>query len=80
MFKKISIYEVMGYVAIALTVIGQIVINVSVIGGQSLWLIANALYLTKAVKQSMGKAEVMRNVIMSAITFGLIILVVIGVF
>lgn len=80
MFKKANIYEVMGYVAIALTVIGQIVINVSVIGGQTLWLIANMLYLTKAVKQNMGKAEVMRNVIMSAITYGLIILVAIGVF
>jgi len=78
--KNTKVYEVMGYVAIALTVIGQIAINVSALAGQSLWMIANVLYLTKAVKQNMGKAEVVRNVIMSAITTGLIILCVIGVF
>lgn len=80
MFKKVNFYEVMGYMAIALTVIGQIVINISVIMGQIFWLIANALYLTKAIKQEMGKAEIMRNVIMSAITCGLIILAAVGVF
>ena len=80
MFKKVNFYEVMGYMAIALTVIGQIVINISVIMGQIFWLIANALYLTKAIKQKMGKAEIMRNVIMSAITCGLIILAAVGVF
>lgn len=78
--KNTKIYEVMGYVAIALTVIGQIAINVSALAGQSLWMVANVLYLTKAVKQNMGRAEIIRNVIMSAITTGLIILCVIGVF
>lgn len=80
MFKKVNFYEVMGYMAIALTVIGQIVINISVIAGQIFWLVANALYLTKAIKQEMGKAEIMRNVIMSAITCGLIVLAAVGVF
>ncbi len=80
MFKKINFYEVMGYMAIALTVIGQIVINISVIMGQIFWFVANALYLAKAIKQEMGKAEIMRNVIMSAITCGLIILAAVGVF
>jgi hypothetical protein len=75
-----KIYEIAGYVAIALTVIGQIVINMSAIAGQSLWMIANILYLIKAVKQNMGKAEIIRNVIMSAITTGLIILCALGVF
>ena len=78
--KKINIYEIAGYVAIALTVIGQIVINMSALAGQSLWMVANALYLLKAVKQDMGKAEIIRNVIMSAITTGLIILCLLGVF
>ena len=73
-------YEIAGYIAIALTVIGQIVINMSSIVGQLLWLVANALYLIKAVKQDMGKAEIIRNVIMSAITTGLIILCALGVF
>jgi len=75
-----KIYEIAGYVAIALTVIGQIVINMSAIAGQSLWMVANVLYLIKAIKQNMGKAEIIRNVIMSAITTGLIILCALGVF
>ena len=75
-----KIYEIAGYVAIALTVIGQIVVNMSAIAGQSLWMIANIIYLIKAVKQNMGKAEIIRNVIMSASTTGLIILCALGVF
>jgi hypothetical protein len=75
-----KIYEIAGYIAIALTVVGQIVINMSAIMGQSLWMVANILYLIKAVKQNMGKAEIIRNVIMSAITTGLIILCALGVF
>jgi len=73
-------YEVMGYAAIALTVIGQIVINISPIAGQGTWMVANVLYLIKAVKTNMGRAEIVRNVIMSAITTGLIILCAIGIF
>ena len=73
-------YEVMGYTAIAITVIGQIIINISPIAGQCAWMVANILYLIKATKTNMGRAEITRNVIMSAITIGLIILCVIGVF
>lgn len=73
-------FEIIGYVAIVLTVLGQIVINVSALAGQCLWMVANVLYLTKAIKTDMGRAETMRNVIMSAITAGLIILCLIGVF
>lgn len=72
--------ELAGYVAIFLTVLGQIAINIEPLWGQSLWMIANVLYLIKAVKQKMGKAEITRNIIMSAITTGLIVCCVIGVF
>lgn len=73
-------YEVLGYIGIALTVIGQIVINISPIGGQLIWFFANICFLVKAVKQKMGRAETIRNVIMLSITTGLIILCFIGVF
>lgn len=77
--KKI-ILEIFGYVAIALTVLGQILIGIDYLIGQGCWLIANALYLTKAVKQDLGKAEITRNVVMSALTVGLMILYAVGVF
>jgi hypothetical protein len=68
-----KVYEVMGFVGIALTVIGQILCVESALMGQTMWMIANVLYLTKAVKQKMGKAEIVRNVVMSAVTCGLIV-------
>lgn len=67
-----KVYEVMGFAGIALTVIGQILCVESALMGQTMWMIANVLYLTKAVKQKMGKAEIVRNVVMSAVTCGLI--------
>lgn len=73
-------FEVFGYIAIFLTVIGQVVVNINPLYGQVAWLIANALFLIKAVKQQQGKAEITRNVVMSAITAGLIGLCVLGVF
>lgn len=77
---KKSIFEILGYVAVALTVLGQILIGVDYLTGQGCWLVANALYLTKAVKQDLGKAEITRNVIMSALTIGLMILYAVGIF
>lgn len=65
--------EACGYAAIALTVIGQVVIGGNYLLGQGLWLVANGLYLIKAVKQQAGRAEIVRNVIMSALTFGLMV-------
>lgn len=78
--KKRDWMEFFGYAALALTVLGQIAVNVSALWGQGIWLVANALFLTKAVKQDLGKAEISRNVVMSALTAGLMILNFIGIF
>ena len=68
-----KIYELCGYLGIALTIIGQILIGLDYFAGQSCWLAANALYLFKAVKQQQDRAEIVRNVAMSAITLGLMV-------
>lgn len=73
-------FEVFGYIAIFLTVIGQVAVNIDPLYGQAAWMVANVLFLVKAVKQKQGKAEITRNVVMSAITAGLIGLCVLGVF
>lgn len=75
-----KIYEAMGYIGLALTVAGQVVIGINYMGGQACWLIANALYLTKAFKQDLGKAEIVRNVCMSALTAGLMVAKILGAF
>ena len=69
-----KLMEMAGYVGIALTVCGQVVVNFSAMWGQIIWLVANALFLAKAVNQNMGKAEISRNMIMLGVTIGLIIL------
>lgn len=69
----IKVMEVLGYCGIALTIIGQIAVGANYLLGQSCWLVANALFIIKAVRQKQGKAETLRNVIMLAITIGLIV-------
>lgn len=75
-----KVYEAMGYIGLALTVAGQVVIGIDYMGGQACWLVANGLYLTKAVKQDLGKAEIVRNVCMSALTTGLMVAKFFGAF
>lgn len=65
--------EILGYCGIALTIIGQVTIGASYLLGQTCWLVANTLFIIKAVRQKQGKAETIRNVIMFALTMGLII-------
>lgn len=67
-------WEWCGYAGLALTILGQCLVGIFYLAGQGCWLLANALYLTKAVKQNLGRAEVVRNCAMSAITFGLMLI------
>lgn len=74
----IKLMELCGYCGIALTIIGQITVGANYLLGQTCWLVANALFIIKAVRQKQGKAETIRNVIMLAITIGLIVAYSIG--
>ena len=74
----IKLMELCGYCGIVLTVVGQVTVGANYLLGQACWLIANALFIIKAVRQKQGKAETVRNVIMLAITIGLIIAYSIG--
>ena len=67
-------YNIMTYAAIALTIIGQIIIGSSYLCGLACWMAANVLFLIVAVGSHSSKAEIVRNVCMSAITAGLIII------
>lgn len=74
------VWEVAGYAGLALTILGQVVIGVNYLGGQGCWLVANALYLSKAYAQDLGRAEMVRNVAMSALTAGLMVAKIFGAF
>lgn len=76
--KSMNLMEIFGFVAIGLTICGQIAVNVSPLLGQGLWLVSNVLFLTKAIKQDMGRAEITRNVTMLALTVGLVALLWFG--
>lgn len=78
--KNNNFWEIAGYAGLALTIAGQVVIGINYMGGQACWLVANALYLSKAFKQDLGKAEIVRNVAMSALTAGLMIAKALGAF
>lgn len=71
---KLQNWEWCGYLGLMLTIIGQCLVGIFYLAGQGCWLLANALYLTKAVKQDLGRAEIVRNCAMFALTFGLMII------
>ena len=78
--KGINWLEGLGYCGLALTIIGQCVIGISYLCGQGCWLVANGCYLLKAIKQDIGRAEIVRNVCMSAITVSLMVIYRMGLF
>ena len=71
--KKIVTWENVQYVVLFLTVVGQILIGVNYFLGQSTWLLANAITVTRNVKLDRPRADKVQGWFMFALTFGLIV-------
>lgn len=66
-------FVVVGFAAVALTIIGQIVSPWNILLTNLLWLVANLLFLVKAIAQQADTAEKVRNVCMLAVTVGVLV-------
>ena len=67
-----------GYIILALLIIGQCIIRVSYLGGQFVYLAANALALVRCFYLNRQKADKVKEACCGAITLGLIGLYLLG--
>lgn len=65
------------YVAMAMTIIGQVTVGHSFFLGQGLFLVANLIYLMRDFKLERPKADKIKNTCFTAITLGCILLEII---
>lgn len=78
--RKQSIWENLGYVALALTIVGQILVGIIYLAGQGCWLASNAILISRNVALHRPKADMVKDCCMTAITTGLIVASLLGVF
>ena len=67
-------WDNVGYIVMALLLVGQVTVGWLFIIGQSAYLIGNVLNVVRDFKLNRPKADKIKNVCFTAITFGLIIL------
>lgn len=67
-----KVWENLQYLNLALTIGGQCLIGASYLVGQTAWLIANLIAVTRDVVLHRPAADVVRDVAMTALTAGLI--------
>lgn len=81
--KKSTARKVWGnlqYINLAMTIAGQVVIGGSYLLGQGAWLVANCIAVIRDVVLKRPAANVVKDVAMTALTAGLIVLYLLGGF
>lgn len=76
--KVMLFWENLNYLPILLTIIGQLIIGVSYVAGQSCWMIANAIYIARSIALQRPKADMMRDLCLMLFTAALIVISLIG--
>lgn len=74
MSKKNLIWEVVGYISLALCIFGQITVGYWYLLAQSAYLVANICYVVRCFALDQQPADKVKNVTFLAITAGLILL------
>lgn len=81
MIQKIEkIFELLNYLILALTIIGQCTVGVNFYIGQGLWLLANGLSVSRCWVLHRPMADKVRDTALLAITTGLILIKYLGGF
>ena len=65
-------WECIGYISLALCIFGQIAVGYMYIPAQIVYLCANVLSLVRSVSIKLPKANIIKDVVFTAITAGLI--------
>lgn len=75
-----KLWERVMYLILALTVAGQVIINMNALAGQTVWLVANVLAVTRNVMLKRPASDMVKDVCMLGITAGLIAAILGGAF
>lgn len=67
-----TFWEIIGYLSLALCIFGQISVGYMYIPAQIVYLVANILSLTRSLTIKLPKANIVKDVVFTAITAGLI--------
>jgi len=78
--KHIALVENLQLLGLALTIIGQIIIGGTYIGGQGVWLVANLIAVFRDFYLHRPLADKIKNGTLTAITLGLCVCWFIGIF
>ena len=70
-------WECVGYISLALCIFGQITVGYTYIPAQMVYLCANILSLVRSISIKLPKANIIKDITFTAITFGLIVIYII---
>ncbi len=72
--KRIGFWDNMGYLILALLLIGQITVGWAFFLGQGAYLVGNVINVTRDFKLDRPKADKIKNICFTTITIGLIVI------
>ena len=70
-------WEIIGYLTLALCVFGQIAVGYIYVTAQIAYLVANALSLVRSIVLHLPKANIVKDVVFTAITLSLIVIYIV---
>lgn len=70
-------WEIIGYLTLALCVFGQIAVGYIYVTAQIAYLVANALSLIRSIALHLPKANIVKDVVFTAITLSLIVIYIV---
>ena len=65
-------WEIIGYLTLALCIFGQITVGYFYLPAQIVYLVANCLSMVRSISIKLPKANIIKDVVFTAITAGLI--------
>lgn len=72
--QRMKFWDNMGYLILALLLIGQITVGWAFFLGQGAYLVGNVINVTRDFKLDRPKADKIKNICFTAITIGLIVI------
>ena len=74
LWKNNSFWEIIGYVSLTLTIIGQITVGYVYLLAQGLYFVGNTMSVIRSFALDLPRADKIRNIVFLGITCGLIII------
>ena len=73
-FTNKIFWEIMGYMSLAMCVIGQVTVGYLYLVAEGIYLVANIIASTRAIVLKLPVADIVKNITFTGITIGLIVI------